>query len=78
MGKLQSGLNAGNLHMFGEHKECIETSVKKKETIDFQGQYCFLKCKPYLPKVKKIPRVNEKLEGLVDATKNGSVSNKKN
>ena len=60
--------------MFGEYEECIETVVSKKGKIDFTGQYCSMACRPYLPKVKRIPGLHDKLEGLVNALKNSSVS----
>lgn len=60
--------------MFGEYEECVETSVMKKEKVNFEGQYCLIIIKPLLPKVKKMPGVNGKLEGLVNATRNSSVS----
>lgn len=73
MGKLQSGIKAGNIQMFGEYEECIETVVTKKGKLDFRGQYCLVSCKPPLPKVKKIPSSYGRLEGLVNATRNSSV-----
>lgn len=73
MGKLQSGIKAGNLQMFGEYEECIETEVTKKGKFVFRGQYCLAACKPHLPKVKKIPSSHGRLEGLVNATRNSSV-----
>lgn len=60
--------------MFGEYDECIETSVMKKGKVDFQGQYCSLSLRPYLPKIKRIPAINGRIEGLVNATRNSSVS----
>lgn len=60
--------------MFGEYEECVETTVMKKEKVNFEGQYCLIMIKPLLPKVKEIPGVNGRLEGLVNATRNSSVS----
>ena len=74
MGKLQSGIQTGNLQMFGEYEECIETVVSKNSKVDFTGQYCSMACRPYLPKIKRIPGLYDELEGLVNALRNSSVS----
>ena len=74
MGKLQSGIQAGNLQMFGEYEECVDTIVMKRGKIDFQGQYCSIAWKPHLPKIKRIPGINGRIEGLINATRNSSVS----
>lgn len=60
--------------MFGEYEECVETTVMQKEKVNFEGQYCSIVIKPFLPKVKRIPGIRSRLEGLVNATRNSSVS----
>ena len=60
--------------MFGEFEECVETIVTNKGKVQFEGKHCQVLLKPLLPKVKKIPALNDRLEGLINATQNSSVS----
>ncbi|XP_055932564.1 nose resistant to fluoxetine protein 6-like [Argiope bruennichi] len=69
--KLSDGLLSGSFSSFGEYDQCLETVVphpKKKDEIQFQGQYCMVEMTLPLPPKTRRYRIYDQLEELRNFT----------
>ncbi|XP_035229059.1 nose resistant to fluoxetine protein 6-like [Stegodyphus dumicola] len=76
-GKGIDGLLAGTIGAFGNYDGCLNAVATKSNSnggkeVLFRGQYCILEIKPVLPITDKVYSFNNRIEGLVAATQNGS------
>ncbi|XP_055933865.1 uncharacterized protein LOC129963481 isoform X2 [Argiope bruennichi] len=69
--KLSDGLLSGSFSSFGEYDQCLETVVphaKKKDEIQFLGQYCMVEMTLPLPPKTRRYRIYDQLEELRNFT----------